>query len=44
VDRLLRVAHTVADLQASPTVSDEHMAQAIGLRRALDPPDALVLE
>jgi magnesium chelatase family protein len=44
VDRLLRVAHTVADLQACPTVTDEHMAMAIGLRRALDPPDALAHE
>jgi magnesium chelatase family protein len=44
IDRLLRVAHTVADLQASSTVTDEHMALAIGLRRALDPPDALALE
>ncbi|NBT74303.1 MAG: hypothetical protein EBT14_09030 [Betaproteobacteria bacterium] len=44
LDRLLRVAHTVADLQAASTVTDEHMAMAIGLRRALDPPDALALE
>ncbi|MFZ9140101.1 MAG: hypothetical protein ACO21C_01385, partial [Burkholderiaceae bacterium] len=44
VDRLLRVAHTVADLQTASTVTDEHMAMAIGLRRALDPPDALAHE
>ena len=44
VDRLLRVAHTVSDLQACSTVTDEHMAMAIGLRRALDPPDALAHE
>jgi len=44
VDRLLRVAHTVADLQTASKVTDEHMAMAIGLRRALDPPDALAHE
>lgn len=44
VDRLLRVAHTVADLQMAEKVTDEHMAEAIALRRALDPPDALALE
>jgi len=44
VDRLRRVALTVADLDDSGFVSDLHMAQAIDLRRALDLPDALAHE
>jgi magnesium chelatase family protein len=44
VDRLRRVALTVADLDDSGLVSDLYMAQAIDLRRALDLPDALAHE
>jgi predicted ATPase with chaperone activity len=28
----MRVARTIADLAASPTVEEEHVAEAIGLR------------
>jgi len=31
-DRCMRVARTIADLAASPTVEEEHVAEAIGLR------------
>jgi len=31
--KLLKVARTLADLQESPTVEQEHVIQSIGLRR-----------
>jgi magnesium chelatase family protein len=31
-DRVRRVARTIADLEGSPTVEEQHMAEAIGLR------------
>lgn len=32
-DRVLRVSRTIADLQGSEAITDEHVARAIGLRR-----------
>lgn len=31
--KLLKIARTIADLQESPTVEQEHIIQSIGLRR-----------
>lgn len=38
--RLLRVARTIADLDARPVITEEHLAEAMSLRRALEGEDA----
>jgi magnesium chelatase family protein len=38
--RLLRVARTIADLDARPVITEAHLAEAMSLRRALEVEDA----